>query len=400
MVHFMLLLSMKTILIGLLFISLLLIQGCSARGAISPTDVLVVRNADSPVSSRIASYYMTKRGIAQKFLVSINTADSSLSADKEQISPDDYNDHIKKPIQDYLSVHKMTNQIKYIVLTKGVPFRLSSDPSGGTSGGQSVDSMLATLGIVNPLLEKIGKQGTLIINRYWRSNKPFSHAEFGGYLVTRLDGYTEADAKALVDRALAPVPAERVILLDVCPGKGLGDASVQPVSFINPDGSRCYNPQIDYCDFNADMINLSHMLSSAPKTPVTLDVTESFIGSTKPLTVYVSWGSNDGKFSWDIYHSLHFTSRSLIETAVSTSGRTLLKTEGGQSLVGDLIAQGAAGAKGYVTEPYLFAMASPSVFVDLYLSGRNLAESYYAGSRVIGWKDIVLGDPLCSLRTK
>jgi hypothetical protein len=34
------------------------------------------------------------------------------------------------------------------------------------------------------------------------STEPFSHAKFGGYLVTRLDGYTQADAEALTTRSL------------------------------------------------------------------------------------------------------------------------------------------------------------------------------------------------------
>jgi uncharacterized protein (TIGR03790 family) len=383
-----------------LIASLFLIQGCNARVTGGPTDVLVVRNADSPVSTRIAAYYTTKRKIAPKFQVVIATNDSSISADNERISPDDYKEHIQKPIQDYLSSHKLTNQIKYIVLTKGIPLRLSSDPTGGSSGGQSVDSMLATMGIVDPLDLKIGEHGTPVINRYWRSNKPFSHAEFGGYLVTRLDGYTEADAKNLVDRALAPASVERIVLLDVCPGKGLGDATKQPKCFINPDGTRVYNPEVGYSDFNADMTRLSQILSNRPKLKIILDRTDDFVSSPKPLTAYVSWGSNDSKFTPEIYHSLKFAPRSLAETAVSSSGRTLLKTEGGQSLIADLISQGVAGAKGYVTEPYLFAMASPSVFLELYMSGRNLAESFYAGSRIIGWKDIVLGDPLCRLPVK
>jgi hypothetical protein len=66
-------------------------------------------------------------------------------------------------------------------------------------------------------------------------------------------------------------------------------------------------------------------------------------------------------------------------------------------LIADLIAQGVAGAKGYVTEPYLDAIASPTVLLDAYSSGRNLAESFYSASRLIGWKDVVLGDPLCAL---
>lgn len=384
---------MRIRLIALVFASLLPLSGCGARATGGPKNVLVVRNANSPVSSRIASYYMSRRGIASKYQVTIQTIDSSLSAANEIISPDDYMEQIHKPVQEYLSSQKLTNQIRYIVLTKGIPFRLSS-------GGQSVDSILATMGVVKPLLLRLGDKGNPVVNHYWRSKKPFSHAEFGGYLVTRLDGYTEADAKALVDRALAPVSAKRIVLLDVCPGRGLGDPSIQPKGFINPDGTEASNPQMQYCDFNADMIHLSQILTGRPNLKVVLDKTDSFVSSPQPLTAYVSWGSNDAKFTAKIYHSLQFAPRSLVETAVSSSGRTLLKTDGGQSLVADLIAQGAAGAKGYVSEPYIFAMASPSVLVYTYLSGRNLAESYYAASKLIGWKDIVLGDPLCSMPTR
>lgn len=391
---------MRIRLVAILFISFFLIQGCNEQVIGGPTEVLVVRNANSPVSIRIASYYMSKRGISAKYGAAIRTIDSSLSAENESISPDDYMKQINKPLQEYLASHKLTNQIKYIVLTKGIPFRLSSDPTGGNSGGPSVDSMLATSGMVNPPILILGDKGNPVINRYWHSKKPFSHAQFGGYLVTRLDGYSEADAKALVDRALAPIPAERIILLDVCPGKGLGDQSIQPKHFINPDGTKSSSPDVQYSDFNADMIHLNQLLAGRQNLNVILDKTDSFVSSPKPLSIYVSWGSNDGRFTADTYQSLKFAPRSLAETAVSSSGRTLLKTSGGQSLVADLIAQGAAGAKGYVTEPYLFSMASPSVFVDMYMSGRNLAESFYAGSRIIGWKDIVLGDPLCTMAAK
>ncbi|MEN6372466.1 MAG: TIGR03790 family protein [Armatimonadota bacterium] len=370
---------------------------CTAAG---PNDVLVVRNSNSPVSVRIAAYYMSKRGISDSRLVTVKTADSSVSAANESISPDDYVAQIHKPVADYLAKHALVNKIKYIVLTKGVPFRLSSDPTGGTSGGQSVDSVLATLGMSNPMFVNLGAKGHPVVNRYWRSREPFSHQKYGGYLVTRLDGYTEDDAKSLVDRAAAPAPKQRVILLDADAKKGLGDAAIQPKSILNDSGTDIIDVPVNFPDFNADMVHLGNMLSDKPNTHVILDKTDSFICISKPVTVYVSWGSNDGKFNADVYHNIKLGPRSLAETAVSSSGRTLLKTTGGQSLIADLIAQGAAGAKGYVTEPYLVSMASPSVFVDLYLSGRNLAESFYAGSRFLAWKDIVLGDPLCSLDGK
>ena len=73
----------------------------------------------------------------------------------------------------------------------------------------SLDSYLAALGYekspaaVSVHLSDSGFTGTASANRFWNSPAPFAHAKFGGYLVTRLDGYTEADAKALTTRALA-----------------------------------------------------------------------------------------------------------------------------------------------------------------------------------------------------
>ena len=40
--------------------------------------------------------------------------------------------------------------------------------------------------------------------------------------------------------------------------------------------------------------------------------------------------------------------------------------------------------------------SNPSLTLfDRYVSGFNLAESFYAASLVTYWKDIVIGDPLC-----
>ena len=78
-----------------------------------------------------------------------------------------------------------------------------------TRGRPSVDSTLAAMdyatlpGTLKIAITGSGATGFGYSNRYWNATElPFSHAKYGGYLVTRLDGYTEADAKALVTRAL------------------------------------------------------------------------------------------------------------------------------------------------------------------------------------------------------
>ena len=61
----------------------------------------------------------------------------------------------------------------------------------------------------------------------------------------------------------------------------------------------------------------------------------------------------------------------------------------------DLIAHGLTCGKGYTDEPLLQAIASPSIALDRYTVGYTMAESFYAASALVGWEDIVIGDPLC-----
>jgi hypothetical protein len=60
-----------------------------------------------------------------------------------------------------------------------------------------------------------------------------------------------------------------------------------------------------------------------------------------------------------------------------------------------LIAHGLTCGKGYVDEPLLQAIASPTIALDRYASGYTMAESFYAGSHFVGWEDVIIGDPLC-----
>ena len=85
---------------------------------------------------------------------------------------------------------------------------------------------------------------------------------------------------------------------------------------------------------------------------------------------------------------------SIAETAVSTSGRSFKwDTSYGQSLVADLLEDGVSGAKGYVYEPYLTAVGTPSTLMVMYANGFNLAESHAAANLQAGWMGVTVGDP-------
>jgi uncharacterized protein (TIGR03790 family) len=365
-----------------------------------PNEVLLVYNGNSPISTAIARDYALKRGVTK--IIVVHCADSAVSTANETISLDRYNEQIAAPVSTYLRTHR---EINFIVLTKGIPIRIDGGATGSrdenTSGDlhPSVDSYLAALdyptirGAVKIGIHGSGADGYGWLNRYWKADEPFTHAKFGGYLVTRLDGLTEADAKALVTHSLAAQTAtahDGKILLDLQPIFQIGDVPSQPLTVTGNIAD-----ESNYGSWNADMVKAADLLK-ARGVPCELDMAEAFVGSRSNLLGYFSWGSNDPKFTEAAYDSLTFAPGAIGDTAVSTSARTFLPTTGGQSLITVLIANGITGVKGYTDEPLLQAIASPSVTLDRYTSGFTLAESFYAGSRFVGWEDVVIGDPLAT----
>jgi uncharacterized protein (TIGR03790 family) len=359
--------------------------------------LLVVENTNSPASMQIAKYYMEKRGI--KKVLQISCPDSALDTGKETLDFALFQDAVEKPLRDFLAKDK---KIDYIILNKGIPIRLSGAPVGFGNNMPSLDSYLAALDYFEKddslkiVIDEGGFLGKAFVNRYWNATERFSHIKHGGYLVTRLDGYTVESALALVDSSIAGEKTNPTgtILLDAMPLSEPVDASTVPLSPIK-DGKTDMNmiSGMGMPAWSLDLFAASERLAKAG-LPIEFDRTEAFLGSRQNLMGYASWGSNDAKFVAENYASLRFAPGAIAETAVSTSGRTFLPTSGGQSLIADLIEARVTGVKGYCNEPFLPAIASPTIMFDRYTQGWNLAESFYAASRFIGWEDIVIGDPL------
>lgn len=309
--------------------------------------VLVVWNELRPEGRVVAQYYAAKRNIPDDNVLMVRTAPS------DDVETALYKRQILERVRERI---KKLRDIDYIVLVKGVPLRLDD------KHGNSVDSMLAAmeLGAASPLS-----------NPFFMQHQGFSFRTTKMYLVTRLDGYSVADATALVDRSLAAKPVDGPFLLDAHTSRASG-----------------------YGEMNLAIGRAATALD-ARRVKVSYDATDAFLTPKDPLAGYVSWGSNDSQFDLGGYRALRFKPGALAETFVSTSARTFNRVSGGQSLIADLIAGGVTGAKGYVAEPTTMALARPDILFDRYLSGFNLAESFYMASPVIRWKDVVIGDPLC-----
>lgn len=384
---------------------MLMLSLVAASLALSPAAsyndrVLVVMNANSDTSVAIGADYLKRRGFNQKLLVKCQ--DSSGSAQNETITFDNFKQSIETPLRAYLGKHP---KIDFIVLTKGIPIRIQGANVGLGHNRPSVDSYLAALdydttpGSLKIVLDE-GFKGTCYANRFWASTERFSHAKFGGYLVTRLDGYTETDAKLLVRYAMQSEQSKPTgsILLDSKGSFTEEQLKTQPIPIFAaaPDPKNPVKALADvkYEHYDMDMWKAAEVLK-ARNMPVTLDTAPEFVTGSD-LMGYTSWGSNDPKFNADNYHKLRFAPGGIAETAVSTSARTFLPTTGGQSLIADLIECRVTGVKGYCDEPLLTAVASPTILFDRYTRGWTLAESFYAASRWTGWEDIVIGDPVCA----
>ena len=346
--------------------------------------MLLVVNSTSAASGSISRYYAERRGVPQDNVCSITTPAA------ESISRADYVTQIEQPIWQCIAGPRAHDRILYIVLTKDVPIRISG--TGGRSGtNASVDSELTLL-----YRRRTGQQAPVagfVPNPYYAGNgpianiKPFSHESQDIYLVTRLDGFTAQDAIALIDRATTPSRDGRFVL-------------DERAALVDSGGDRWLRSAAE------------RLRAQGLGERVQLDESTKVLTKEAGVLGYYSWGSNDPAIQIRDFE-MQFVPGAIAGMFVSTDGRTFKEPPAAwrpssdgrresifagshQSLVGDLIRAGVTGAAGHVDEPFLDATIRPEILFPAYVSGRNLAEAYYAAMPYLSWQTLVIGDPLCA----
>jgi uncharacterized protein (TIGR03790 family) len=361
------------------FLAVLTLPASNVR-AQSVANVLVVANDASPASLEIARHYVAVRHIPEEQLLHVTTSTTDQMVQKE------FDRDIEAPIAKWLAEHSAHDRILYIVLTTGIPLRVA-----GTSGPEgtiaSVDSELTLL--YRRLTGKGASPNGPIPNPYYLGNasletaRPFSHATRDIYLVTRLDGFTVADALALIDRGVAPTTTG-VILLDGSPA---------PRDVRN-----------EWLAAAADRLQQRGLAQR-----VVLDTTDRTLQNQTGVLGYYSWGSNDPALAARA-PTLTFVPGALASMFLSTDARTLVEPPAewkpgavqnnfagsSQSLIGDLVRSGVTGVSGQVAEPTLGGAIRPDILFPAYLAGFNLAESFYLAMPFLSWQTVIIGDPLCA----
>ncbi|MDX2268130.1 MAG: TIGR03790 family protein [Bryobacter sp.] len=349
--------------------------------------VLVVVNELSARSRRLGEFYQKWHGLEKSQVCPIRTADAS-RGELETVSRQEYLEKIEGPIGRCLAASGRVESTWYLVLTQGIPLRIR-----GAAVADWRDTEQASVDNELPLLyAKLRKgggpdprlRGSLRNPYFEMRHTPFRHPDFPIYLVTRLAGYSFEDARRAVERCRGAKNEGKVVL-------DLRDSRRE-------DGN--------------NWLRAAAVLTPAER--VVLEEGERVVANVEGVLAYASWGSNDPArrsrrtgFRWQ--------AGAIAAEYVSTSARTLREpprnwTLGSwkdprtwfagspQSMILDYVWEGVSGIAGATDEPYLSTLPRPDYFIPAYLSGRNLAESFYLSLPVLSWQILIVGDPLCSLR--
>jgi len=340
--------------------------------------LVIIVNNNSTMSQNIGERYRQKRKIPEEHVIRISCATD------EEIDRTEYDTHIRDPIKSYLDTNGLADTIKYMVLTKGCPLKISGT-GGPSTTAAAVDSELALL----PRVPDYPIEGHVMnyYTWYWTNLlMDWDPRHYDMYLVTRLDGFEDDD-----DGDGVPDDIEHLI----------DDAFIIPI-IGNPPLSGQYlidvDPLWDLGDLSCEQ-NLQNMMRTAysclePGGDVLFDDTSQFIGTASNLLAYCSWGSND--------HQAPHDSRLLNLSFVPGSRATTFEPNAvtlnhvyvtDYWHIGDLIHNGLTGAAAYVNEIDCAHVADPDMLIMT--CDWVLAEAIYMSLHWLSWQITVIGDPLC-----
>ena len=387
---------------GLLLAAIVLLTaGSAARGAIDPSNVLVVYNEASPAGIDVAYYYsQVHPGVQLLGLHGVVT--------DEAVSADYYLSQIRPQI-----LAALDPAIDVIITTKGLPLRIDTAPH--TNPGvyvdpfgvsrivfsttwkrySSLESELARIDTFSTW-QQMGDQTWWFPdmvsgdphpanNPYYMSNAEFDHDTYGTRLTARLDGFTVADVTAAIDRAQR--------------------AFVGPFGFVVDDDPNAPGAAVNR------MEELVNNVLSPRDLPYTDDSTDSFITDAPgPVLGYVGYGVHGGgRPAPDGYLvnreegiTFELADGAIFHTWESFNANSF--TEGGnragQALVAEWIARGGTAAIGHVEEPHAnpVNVTNEDILFQNLLDGKTWVESAWSATQQLSFVNTVVGDPLMVLR--
>lgn len=366
-----------------------------------PESVVVVANSAMEGSLKVARTYMEQRNIPEEHLIVLETST------REQVSHGEYRDSIRNPILsamisrnlinaiegqkdefDRETVYLFANNIRYIVLCYGIPYkfpdhtpvddsqtlvRFFKGPNAGlittfrqkqfARQGASIDSELALMLIRDAPL-------TGFIPNPLFNKDPTPKAE-DIFRVTRLDGPSPEAVIRMIENTME---GER---------RGLRGRA-----YVDEDGR-----EGSYGAGNQWMTRTAELFSS-----LGFDLDHNMERSTFKIddrfdapVLYGGWyaGNVNGPFKLP---GFQFPPGAVAAHLHSYSASLIRSTDKGW--VGPFVARGVSATFGNVAEPYLTFTHRFDVFFTALASGKNFGDAAYHALPCLSWQGIAVGDPL------
>lgn len=347
-------------------------------------DVLVIFNKAVPESAKLAGVYQQLRGIPNSRLLGLDLPT------KADITREEFESTLLTPLREHFDnkdwwrrsrdaqglLLPIENQIRAIVLMRGVPLRIKPSPKTPPKEGEaaptdpisprdeaSVDSELALFGI-----EKLPIKGVLK-NAFFDSKVPLSKAKIPYLvLVTRIDAPAYTVCKRMITDA---VETEK---------HGLWGRAYVDIANKFPQGDEW----------------LENIVKENRKygIPTVIDRFNDTLPKNYPMTdaaLYYGWydWSVSGPF---LNPTFQFRPGAIAIHLHSFSAQQL--SDAHKNWAAPLLVRGAAATVGNVYEPYLHLTHHFSTLHHRLLEGWSFAEAAWAAMPVTSWQGVVLGDPL------
>ena len=345
---------------------------CSMAHALVPQDVVVVFNADSPLSKRCTEAYCAKRSIPLENVVGLHGIKAA------DISRADYNRLVMEPLMEEARVRgwqwpshdKMPGKRKAaLLLMPDMPLRIKAAANlpkqfaGNGNNSASLDSELMLLGSLYPLGGPLG-------NRAYKKDGNISDYNAHVLSVCRIDAPDEATIMRMIND---PAEVER---------RGLWGWAVVDEGGPYKEGDAMFHTAASYAKVQG--------------FPLFHETSKQCIGPDFPLmdhvAVYLGWYNQrpNGPFA-PTAPQFRFEKGAVAYHLHSFSA---LSVKDPKQWVCALLQRGAAVTAGNVAEPYLGGCLDPEIFFARLLRGYTVAEAALMATPATSWQGVVLGDPL------
>lgn len=356
----------------------------TASAAILPDQVAVIYNSDLPESRRLAELYQKARGIPEDHLVALALPQ------KPDISRQEYQDTLLKPLRKQFDFRAwwdrsldgngamvpVRNQIRVIVLMRGVPLRIAptpvppakpdAPPPSDLLAGRddaSVDSELAMFGI-----EGLPMAGALA-NKFYRSEQSISAVNLPFLVLTaRIDGPSFTTCERMIRDAgeVEKTGLWGMAYVDIANKFPQGDAWLEDVAKANAEVG----------------------------IPTVVDRFNDTLPKNYPLADTAFY---NGWYDWNVSGpflnpAFRFKKGAIAMHLHSFSADQL--SDPAKNWCAPLLERGAAATVGNVYEPYLHLTHDFGLIQRRLLAGLTWVEACWAAMPVTSWQGVVLGDPL------